>query len=727
MGERHDTWARVAIAAVGALALAAGCGGGGSGKPRATATPTVAPTPVPTQAAGPGLVSEIRTAAVDDDGQVSVELTVTDAAGIPLTATLAAAQGPQQARVRLTIAELEPYSGGGELGNTFYRYLNLISQTAPAYDRNGTLELLDAGTGRYRYVFAAKVPPGRDRGRTYTVGMQVDRTYLGQQLSANPIFDFVPDGGAPFIWSDTTTAQCNGCHQPLIAHGNRREVRLCTLCHTEAATDPRGTSIDFRTMIHKIHAGKELPSVADGPPGSRYAIFSSFAQAYVVFAEKDADGMVTGVGFPRPLESCTTCHADGPTAAFAWEKPATAACATCHDDVNPSLQPTEAGPPGTNHPPGGFADGQCNACHAATQTAEFDISVPGAHVIPEQSTMLQGLHIAITGIADHGAGQTPTISFRITDDAGSPLRDLSGLDRVGFAISGPTTDYTTVLTLTAVGGGASGTLVGPDGDGVFRYTPTSAIPATATGTWAVGAEARRPVQLTSSISTEEAADNPVVTFSVDGSAPLAHRVIVGDANCARCHGEFSRGFSIHGNLRNQIEYCEICHNATQSDVARRRRDPAAVAAGELNAPIDFKVMIHKIHRGEALEQQPYLIYGFGVPPLGYTVHDFGEVLYPGDLRICDTCHVNGSHLLPPYPGTALATLRTQLDPATGNPIPADPDRIAPITAVCTSCHDGDTAEAHAATQTAPDGAEACAVCHQEGREFAVSRAHAGRN
>jgi OmcA/MtrC family decaheme c-type cytochrome len=209
--------------------------------------------------------------------------------------------------------------------------------------------------------------------------------------------------------------------------------------------------------------------------------------------------------------------------------------------------------------------------------------------------------------------------------------------------------------------------------------------------------------------------------------PLPHRTIVDTQNCARCHGEFSKDFSIHGNLRNQVEYCELCHNSTQSDAARRRRDPAAVAAGDLTAPIDFKVMIHKIHRGEALEQQPYIIYGFGAPPLGYTKHDFGEVLFPGDLRICDTCHVEDSQLIPPYPGTALPTLRTRLDPATGDPVPADPDHIAPITAVCTACHDGDDALAHAATQTAPDGSEACAVCHEEGREFAVSVLHAGRN
>jgi OmcA/MtrC family decaheme c-type cytochrome len=395
--------------------------------------------------------------------------------------------------------------------------------------------------------------------------------------------------------------------------------------------------------------------------------------------------------------------------------------------VNPSLSATAAGPPGTKHAPGAYADGQCSACHAAEANQEFDISVEGAHTIPERSEQLAGLNLHISNVSNHAAGQTPTISFTVANNAGMPLRDLSGLNRLAFASSGPTTDYTTVLTPTAVGGGASGALVGPDADGVFQYTPVAPIPATATGTWSLGAEARRLVQLTSTVSAEEATTNPVVTFTVDDSAPLAHRTIVDTQNCAVCHGEFSKDFSIHGNLRNQVEYCEICHNSTQSDGGRRKLDPAAVAAGDLTAPIDFKVFIHKIHRGENLEQQPYLVYGFAPPPTNYAINDFGDVRYPGDLRICDTCHVQDSQLIPPYPGTALPTLRTKLDPATGNVVPADPPQVAPIASVCTACHDGADAIAHAETNTAPDGTEACPVCHQEGAAFAVSTLHAGRN
>ncbi len=716
-----------AIAILAALTLGmAGCGGGSDSTAPPPPSPTASPTPAPTQLAGAGLLSTITAVTADAAGQVDVTFSVTDADGVPLTATLSSPQSDQQARTRFALAELQAYAGGGDLGNTFFRYVNLVNATSPAYDSGGTLTLLAGDTGTYMYAFATKLPAGYDRSQTYTVGMQVDRNFGPQQYGVDPIFDFIPQGGTPTVWEDTTTAQCNQCHQPLKEHGNRREVRLCKLCHTEAATDGVGTSIDLRNMIHQIHAGKNLPLINSGTPGTQYAICGDPTDCSV-FAQKQADGSVTGVGFPRSIEECAVCHSDGATADFYSKKPSAPACATCHDDVNPSTQTSRAGPPGTNHPPGGYADGQCTACHAATQNKEFDISVPGAHVVPERSTQLAGLNVTISAISSHAAGQRPTITFSVTDNGGTPLRDLSGLSSLAFNYAGPTTDYAAVLNGNPLGSSPSGTLVGPDAAGAFQFTPNAALPDDATGTWALGAEARRSVALTSAVTATEAAENPVVTFTVDDSAPLVRRTVVDQTRCGNCHGEFSKDFSIHGGSRNQVEYCVLCHNPNASDAARRQRDPAAVAAGELTAPIDFKVLIHKIHRGENLEQKPYLVYGFGSGSPGYTKHDFSEVLFPGDLRICESCHTEGSELIPPYPGTALPTLRTQLDPATGNPVPANPPQTEPITSVCTACHDSDAAMAHAETQTASDGVEACPVCHAEGREVAVSAAHSGRN
>lgn len=711
-GRMRTTSPIIGLAVIGII-LAAGCGGGGGGhKNIPTPIPTVIPTP--SGSAGAGVRAEILDATIADDpaGQVVVSFTLTDAAGNLITPTPSSAEDDQHARVRLTIARLEEYDGGGDLANTFLRYVNEVNATQPAYDQNGTFELVDPQRGLYRYTFTTRVAPSSP-GQTYSVGMQVDRDFAGVEESANPVFDFVPGGGTPVIYADTTTAQCNVCHAPLVAHGNRREVRLCNLCHTEAAVDDDGVSIDFRNMIHMIHAGKELPSIVDGPPGSNYTVGGD------VFAEKQADETIIGVGFPRPIEECVSCHSEGPTVEFYRTKSSTAACATCHDDVNPSTHATKAGPPGTNHTPGGYEDGQCTACHHADASNEFDISVPGAHVVPAQSSMLAGLNMSIDDVRDVGAGQTPTIVFTIQDNAGQPLRDLSGLSSLAFNLAGPTTDYERRINAAVLGNNPGGTLSGPDGEGAFTFVLTNPIPADAVGSWSLGAEARRSVQLTDSISVNEASPNPVVTFSVEGGDVTPRRVVVENQNCFSCHGEFSKGFSVHGNLRNRIEYCVLCHNPNESDADRRRNDPAQVAAGAPVATIDFKVMIHKIHRGDELAQ-PYAVYGFNSTPVS-----FNELRFSGDLRICVTCHAEGTAFMPPFPGTALGTLVAHLDPQTGDEV--IDGRLPPITSVCTSCHDTPEAMDHAEAETTPDGAETCTVCHSEDRSFATSELHAGRN
>ena len=337
------------------------------------------------------------------------------------------------------------------------------------------------------------------------------------------------------------------------------------------------------------------------------------------------------------------------------------------------------------------------------------------------------MNFEFVGIENHQAGETPTIQFRISENDGTPVTDLSPFNRVAFSIAGPTSDYDRFLTPVATGGGATGMLVGPDSEGVFAYTLAAPLPADAMGTWAIGAEARRMVNLettpeVSPKSVQEAAVNPVVTFTVDGSMAEMRRVVVEDQRCESCHGEFSVDFSIHGNLRNQQEYCLLCHNANASDFGRRRNDPAAVAEASEVATIDYKVMIHKIHRGEELEQQPYIVYGFGAPPANFTAHDFGHVLFPGNLADCQTCHAPGTYLLPPFPGEALPTQVAHIDPETRGLIVDG--HVGPISAVCTSCHDSDGAAAHVETQTGGDGAEACAVCHAEGRIAPVSASHA---
>ena len=118
-----------------------------------------------------------------------------------------------------------------------------------------------------------------------------------------------------------------------------------------------------------------------------------------------------------------------------------------------------------------------------------------------------------------------------------------------------------------------------------------------------------------------------------------------------------------------------------------------------------------------------MVYGFGAAPANFTAHDFSEVLFPGDLRDCDTCHTGGSQLLP-LPGGLRPTLETVIDSGGGTPVEVATGAVPPVQDACLSCHDSDAAQAHADTNTTGAGAEACDVCHEEGSFMAVSEVHA---
>jgi hypothetical protein len=373
--------------------------------------------------------------------------------------------------------------------------------------------------------------------------------------------------------------------------------------------------------------------------------------------------------------------------------------------VNPSLVETGAGPPGFLHLAGPQPEAACRLCHVA-QGPEFGISVAGAHTIPARSQQLAGLEAEILS-AVGAPGGSLQMEFRILD-GGAPVSDIggAGLNRIAIALSGPNTDFGAfdppLIRPTVFGSGSSGVLSGPDPLGVFTYETDETLPEDAYGTWRVGLEARRSVELldpfgAAAASATEAVQNPVLDFSVDGSPLAPRREVAGMDNCGECHGTFSKGFNIHGSLRNQSDYCVICHNPSMSDFARRNPAVTDENASVVNEPIGFKHMIHKIHTGEELESKPYIIYGFGFP---FTPHEFSEVLFPGNRADCATCHVNDSHLLPLDEGL-LPTLQTIVDAGTELVVGS----IPVIQDACLACHGSMEAQAHADTYTSELGEE----------------------
>jgi OmcA/MtrC family decaheme c-type cytochrome len=188
--------------------------------------------------------------------------------------------------------------------------------------------------------------------------------------------------------------------------------------------------------------------------------------------------------------------------------------------------------------------------------------------------------------------------------------------------------------------------------------------------------------------------------------------VVDLAKCNACHVTLS----VHGENRNQIEMCVLCHNPSETDVARR---PGAQVAADKNTPpqaVNFSLLIHKIHTGAALNAigQPFIVVGFGG-----SHNDFSEVTFPafdtngsvGNVKNCGMCHVNGSEANLPV-GLNDVTTPQGLE----NPTPA-------TTAACTACHATKPVFSHAVANTTQFG-ESCTACHAADGAFAADKVHA---
>ncbi len=208
------------------------------------------------------------------------------------------------------------------------------------------------------------------------------------------------------------------------------------------------------------------------------------------------------------------------------------------------------------------------------------------------------------------------------------------------------------------------------------------------------------------------AKNQVVNFSVDGSPVTPRRAVVATGNCNGCHV----ALSLHGSLRNQTEYCVLCHNPSNTDVAQR---PIADVPADKALPpqgINFNLLVHRIHTGANLPaNRPYVVVGFGG-----SHNDFSGVLYPamsptgsaGDTRNCSMCHVNGSELNLP------AGLNPVTDPQ-GPDQSGAADHFGVHRMPCGHRYGVPRSQQHRVTS-----GESCPVCHASGAAYAVDKVHA---
>jgi OmcA/MtrC family decaheme c-type cytochrome len=406
----------------------------------------------------------------------------------------------------------------------------------------------------------------------------------------------------------------------------------------------------------------------------------------------------------------------------------------------------------------------CAQCHIPQGELEFDASIKGAHTIPVDSSYLPGWIVNLGAVTNNKAGQTPTIKFTMTDKNGVGIAfPTASAGSLSLTMAGPTTDYgyTSFGAASATTPGydtETVTAAACDGSGNCSYTFTNPIPAKATGTYAIGVEARRTDTIlagtTSSQSVEFGAINKVVYFSVDGSPVAPRRQVVAEANCNRCHAELSE----HGGLRNQVEYCVLCHNPSNSDFTTR---PTAVIAAQQKLPnqgISFDLLVHRIHTGLNLptiaagqSNQDYFVVGHSgssndfsmafasipasIPNTGVRFPAMDPTGAVHDTANCAMCHIG--------PGAIVTTLNGSTTPLTAGtetilplgknpvtdpqgPIPSDPA----ITAACTGCHAAISTASHAMANTTSLG-ESCIACHGAsadynslGLDYSVSKVHA---
>ena len=668
----------------------------------------------------PGLTLKVVSATIAQDGTISVDYKITDPNGLPLDPAGITTPGA------VSVSFVCAYIPKGQ--TQFYSYATR-AQTSPITNVTANQAGADSGgttkqvaDGEFIYTFKTKAVGANntayDPTATHRVGIYGSRNLtefdLGTNYASNTL-TFIPAGGTPTNNRDVVrTASCNKCHDSLSFHGGSRiGLDLCIMCHQPQTIDPdTGNTVDMKVFVHKIHMGSQLPSVIAGKP-------------YQIIGFNQAVSDWSTVVLPSDPRRCAFCHEDvkvtGATQSNNWlTNPSRAACGSCHDDVNFATGLNHVNLPQVD-------DNQCTQCHIPQGELEFDASIKGAHTVPTQSLTNAGLVLNIVRVDNGVAGKAPTVTFTSKDYAGNPVTMATltgGSNRLAFVMAGPTTDYgyTSFGSDVTTPGYVSENPVPTaqcGNDGTCTYTFTHTVPAKATGTFAIGVEGRRGSTLLAGTAQQQTSEygaiNKVVYFAVDGSKVTPRRQVVDVNKCNGCHSYLS----LHGENRNQIEMCVLCHNPSENDSSVRS---TATTPSDKNLPpqsVNFALMVHKIHTGETMQSfnQTYTIVGFGG-----SHNDFSDVRYPAmtptggvpDTAKCYMCHITGTEAIFPIGKNNVLDTQGRISP------------VAATTSACTACHMSLSALSHAVSQTDPKFGESCDVCHGAGAQFDVTQMHAGQ-
>lgn len=335
----------------------------------------------------------------------------------------------------------------------------------------------------------------------------------------------------------------------------------------------------------------------------------------------------------------------------------------------------------------------------------------GIGVTPASSATT--LDMTITGVA---VASPPVVNFRAANEVGTGAVGLT-LNDLRFTIAKlvPGTDgnpsrWQNYINRVSGGnvqatreGGTTGTLIGTlvdHGDGSYTYTFKTDITDVACPSPCEDADGNAldlsyNPELTHRVAIQTRGALPMVnavhTFRpADGATTgLFSREIIKTAKCNECHNKLTAH-----DARIDTQYCVMCHN------------PGTTASGKTGVTsepttVDFKVMIHKIHRGEHLPSVQDIPGGdYGITGFSGSLISFNTVVFPQDIRNCAKCH-DGADAATPQGhnwktqpsiaacGSCHDDVYFGASPAKPYQTRAHPGGVVSNNAECTTCHAAD--------------------------------------
>lgn len=582
----------------------------------------------------------------------TVQVQLTDLASAPV-----AREGLSMSLVLSKVEPVTPAGGGAQVAGPYRTYLtrNAVQQNTPAYptldggpgrtvqqpaaENTTTGKFTLIGPGVYDYTFNNALPAGYDAAATHVVAAYATRTVSGVRYVGNADLAFVPatPAATPLTRNIVRTETCNGCHNPLSAHGgSRQSVQLCLTCHTQGAVDPESNNaIDFNVMIHKIHMGKRLPSVGEGTP---YRIIGNGLSVHDW----------SHAGFPQPVENCQSCHtaSDGDR----WITNGTHdACVSCHENVvNPSKTVAQGGHPFALQAGATCGNGSCHGPGTGNGRDALE-----AHVTGLNNGAAPVFSIEIVSVAVADADSAPAVRVRAqtgtkTSGPMTPVTSVDALSMLEAQINGPNTGYAlNGNTLMRLPKAMLSNLAVADVPGEFTFSlpktlrelvATAGDPETDSYTLSMRAQYDPTPSGAPDNDRVDMLRNPTAAFTAGETLKARASIAVTD-KCNSCHGDLTA----HGgaNLAKNVEQCAMCHTGS---LDTRVRQGANKQAGPTTS-LRLATLIHRIHGG-AIAERPYKVFGFSATGAPYPVLDFSEVGFPGDLRDCASCHAAGTYFLP---------------------------------------------------------------------------------